>query len=473
MQDLSVAEVFHEATKYSRSGLALQRRALDFSSQPASVKSYPRAEEIVLPDGPSSALGLVAEKGISLAALSGILQLTNGVTSALELSLPSTEPETLRLRAAPSAGGLYPTDLYLLAGPEAPIPEGVHYYDPQAHSLRHLRSRDPRGVVGESTRCESLFGSCQLSLAMTGVFERSAWRYGDRGYRRVLLDTGHVLGNLCAAAHIAGARAIPVAGFSDAFLAEVLGIGAGEEGPLVLVALSDGEQLPRRQRSLRSGSRRVGRPEGSLQSALHRSSSLAPGQFDAPCYEQSPGQEQSWRIDPERVIVSSEGVDWPSDRRLSRTILQRRSTRRYTAEGISFAQLSSLLAEAAEAPGLFAEQLLRSWVVVHAVEGLEPGIYELQGESLVEQRRGELRESMRDLCLGQELAQDCAALVIQSADLPTAVSHYGNRAYRYLHLDAGHIGQRLNLAAVEAGLGASGVGGFLDDELTEMLALDP
>ena len=52
-----------------------------------------------------------------------------------------------------------------------------------------------------------------------------------------------------------------------------------------------------------------------------------------------------------------------------------------------------------------------------------------------------------------------------------AVRRYGDRAYRYVHLDAGYLGERLNLAAVRQGLGASGIGGFFDDEVNGVLGL--
>ena len=63
--------------------------------------------------------------------------------------------------------------------------------------------------------------------------------------------------------------------------------------------------------------------------------------------------------------------------------------------------------------------------------------------------------------------------MVHTSDLKSAVSKYGDRAYRYLHLDAGHIGQRLNLAAIQLGLGASGIGGFFDDEVNKLLQLPP
>ncbi len=62
-------------------------------------------------------------------------------------------------------------------------------------------------------------------------------------------------------------------------------------------------------------------------------------------------------------------------------------------------------------------------------------------------------------------------VVFHTADLPDAVSCFGDRAYRHLHLDAGLIGERLDLASLAVGLGASGIGGFFDDQVTGLLGI--
>ena len=81
------------------------------------------------------------------------------------------------------------------------------------------------------------------------------------------------------------------------------------------------------------------------------------------------------------------------------------------------------------------------------------------------------RRELHHLCLDQELGRDAAAVVVHTADLKGAVEAYGDRVYRYLHLDAGHLGQRLNLAATRLGLGASGIGGFYDDQVNDVLGI--
>lgn len=92
-------------------------------------------------------------------------------------------------------------------------------------------------------------------------------------------------------------------------------------------------------------------------------------------------------------------------------------------------------------------------------------------EELRQIRFKNFRQELHYLCLGQELGRDAAAVVFHTADLKKAVAKYGDRAYRYLHMDAGHLGQRLNLAAIHLGLGVSGIGGFFDDQVNEVLGI--
>jgi SagB-type dehydrogenase family enzyme len=108
---------------------------------------------------------------------------------------------------------------------------------------------------------------------------------------------------------------------------------------------------------------------------------------------------------------------------------------------------------------------------VHAFDGLSPGVYYFAPGfmELLKVREGNVKNAVFHLSLGQELARDAGAVVIHTADLEAATERYGSRAYRYLHMDAGHLGERINVAAIKLNLGVSGIGGFFDDEVNELL----
>jgi SagB-type dehydrogenase family enzyme len=124
-------------------------------------------------------------------------------------------------------------------------------------------------------------------------------------------------------------------------------------------------------------------------------------------------------------------------------------------------------------PDYFDLNLIQTFIAVSAVTGLEEGCYYYapQAQELRQIRFKNFRQDLHYLCLGQELGRDAAVVLFHTADLSQAVAQYGDRAYRYLHLDAGHLGQRLNLAAIYLGLGVSGIGGFFDNLVNEVLGI--
>jgi len=98
---------------------------------------------------------------------------------------------------------------------------------------------------------------------------------------------------------------------------------------------------------------------------------------------------------------------------------------------------------------------------------LEPGVYRYWPEHarLELIRSGDQRVAAAGLSLGQDLAGNACVTFSMIADLDRAVRSHGDRGYRYVHFEAGAIGQRLYLAAEALGLGATGIGAFFDDEV--------
>ena len=176
---------------------------------------------------------------------------------------------------------------------------------------------------------------------------------------------------------------------------------------------------------------------------------------------------------------------------LEEAIVRRRSRRDYLPESISLEQLARLLHYAngvtgsREAYGIKRFPLhaapsagglapIELYPVVHAVEGLEPGLYHYQpaAHTVVFLKPGDFRREMADLCLEQDFLVNAAAVIWLGAVYERTRWKYGERAYRYVHLDAGHVSQNLLLEATALGLGACCVGAFYDDDVNEFLGLD-
>jgi SagB-type dehydrogenase family enzyme len=126
------------------------------------------------------------------------------------------------------------------------------------------------------------------------------------------------------------------------------------------------------------------------------------------------------------------------------------------------------------APSAGALYPIETYAVVHNVSGLEPGLYHyaVTDHALEQLRTGNLRTQLLLAGIGQDTlaqAQVCLAL---AATFQRTRWRYHERTYRYVLLEAGHIGQNLYMAATSMGLGACAVGAFLDDQINDLLGLD-
>jgi SagB-type dehydrogenase family enzyme len=146
-------------------------------------------------------------------------------------------------------------------------------------------------------------------------------------------------------------------------------------------------------------------------------------------------------------------------------------------ESISLSQLATLLASAKEP--LFADfattRFVHLYLYVHRVEGLAPGVYRYWPEhaQLEKIKEGDQRLIAAALSLGQDLAGNACLAFSMIGDFENAARSYGNRTYRYVHFEAGAIGQRMYLASEALGLRATGIGAFFDEEVNRYLSLAP
>ena len=170
----------------------------------------------------------------------------------------------------------------------------------------------------------------------------------------------------------------------------------------------------------------------------------------------------------------------------ARAIAGRRSTRTYAREPMTHAELAQVLFLATgitndpwgqarrSAPSSGALYPIETYAVVHNVEGLERGVYHyaLREHALELVRAGDFRSRTVDQALGQDFLGTCGAVIFLTQILQRMRPKYQDRSYRYGLLEAGHIGENAYLAAVSMGLGACGVGAFMDDEINAMLGVD-
>jgi SagB-type dehydrogenase family enzyme len=167
-------------------------------------------------------------------------------------------------------------------------------------------------------------------------------------------------------------------------------------------------------------------------------------------------------------------------------IATRRSIRTYSPEPMALGELSRVLHLAGgisadrfgnarrTAPSSGALYPVELYPVVHNVAGLEPGVYHYAyvDHALELVRGGDFRQRVVEQGLMQEFLGQCAAVVFLTQILQRMRPKYQDRSYRYGLVEIGHIGQNLYLAATSTGLGACGIGAFMDDDINAMLGVD-
>jgi SagB-type dehydrogenase family enzyme len=481
----SFTQYYHERTKYAPETLASKSGGLDWSLQPSPYKEYKIGQFFDLK--PSLQQEQLNETDRWWKRLSLFLLCSYGLT----IKIP-TRVAPICLRAAPSAGGLYPAEIYLISKGTGPLPQGLYNYQPQDHSLVHFWENDVWAALQEACGLHPLVGAADLLLVTTAVFYRSAWRYQDRAYRRICLDTGHLLGNLELAGAINGFRPCPIGGFVERQIDELLYLDREREGTITVMPLIDLEgRLPILDRLPIAWASPIVTdfeklPDGQLLAPCHRATSIESTPKTAQTLPEPVADKYNF---PFCLKVSAQGqsISWENNSfldGLEDTILRRRSTRSYTGGNLRFDQLKSILdftyqpqnyADSGldERPDYFDLGLIQTFIAVSGIDGLEEGCYYYapQLQELRQVRFKNFRRELHYLCLGQDLGRDAAAVIFHTADLQQAIDRYGDRAYRYLHLDAGHLGQRINLAATRLGVGVSGIAGFFDDLVNEVLGI--
>jgi SagB-type dehydrogenase family enzyme len=436
---------YHEATKHTPERLRRSARALDWANMPNPFRHYDGVPVVDLPADPPSppiaAWDVLRGAGGSTSATNGAdflsqLFFYSAAISATKLA-PATG-STYSLRVNPSSGNLHPTEFHFATRGVNGWADGLYHYRPSQH-MAEQRAQGDLGFEGS------------LVLILTSIAWREAWKYRDRAYRYCLLDIGHAWQAVALAARALGCRCTAEGAFDDAALATRLGLAA-DEWPMLILTIS-GPGLP-----LGTSNPALSTPPAGTPNSLS-AQVLMPDLIPAIHAATSENQEPWQRPDAPFTGAALGGPLFGD------IVRQRRSALDFiggTAE-ITIAQLLMLLSVARE-------PLLTLYIYVHRVTGLEPGLYRFT-DSLERVKSGDQRVVAAGLSLGQNLAGNaCIALSIV-ADLEGAAARYGNRGYRYAHIEAGAVGHRLYIAAEALALRATGIGAFFDDRVSEYLDL--
>jgi SagB-type dehydrogenase family enzyme len=439
-QPISIAQYYHERTKYDPQTIASKSKGLDWSQQPHPFKEYKIGQTFDLK--PYLSRQTVPQKGDFWRRISRILGCSYGLTAKI-----ATMGSPLYLRSAPSAGGLYPAEVYLISRGTEFLPAGLYSYQGQSHSLLLFWESDVWTNLQSACFWNPVLENTDIAVVTSAIFYRSAWRYEDRAYRRIFLDTGHLLGNIELSASINDYRAHLIGGFNDIQMNELLYLDSEKESVMTVIPLADllniRQNLPPSTTALPSATTTLYPeiPEGELLNSLHRATIIATDEKIEATVTPSNWEDKYNFPFCLKVSVTSRPVNWGEDLiDLESTILKRRSTRAYSGASLSLDELRALLHFTYQPqdyagqnldpnPDYFALDLLETFIAVSAVTGLEEGCYYYapKAQELRQIRFKNFQQELHYLCLGQDLGRDAAAVVFHTADLSKAVAKYGDR----------------------------------------------
>jgi SagB-type dehydrogenase family enzyme len=505
--------LYHEQTKHHFHRYARSLGFLDWANQPNPFRSYEGVTAVRLPllqkDAASDQMALYerrrnAFQNFTRETIGAFLELSLGLSAWK--SIPGS---SWALRMNPSSGNLHPTEANLILPPLPGITASVFHYNPFLHAL------EPRAEVPATLwqHIKEHLHTDGFLVALTSIFWREAWKYGERAFRYCQHDVGHALAALSFSANLLGWKVSWLNAVSDEELARLLGFDQTpwpefelEHPELLCFVHHSGEQ-----RNPRDLSREIvsefselefqGTPnqlsedhvDWEIISCVAAATAKAQSEEGAFTSPHRPGQPDTTR--PFYVATAESRIP------AAQIIRRRRSAVAF--DGITSitknqfcTMLDKTLPRHACAPfdlGLTAP-CVHLLLFVHRVTGLEPGLYFLlraerdlpalqqkchrhflwrpvdEALPLYLLQAGDFQSTASSVSCGQSIAGDSAFSLGMIArfreELETAPCRY-----RHLFWETGMIGQILYLEAEAQGVRATGIGCFFDDPVHELMGL--
>lgn len=474
----AVALAFHEATKHSFESVRRGGHSLRWDNKPDQFKFISGSDRIELPRGiPTTGVPVLeAVRGSAPSARStpGLLDLARlmVVGAGVRRRVVYADDEEFFFRTYASAGALYPVEIYVVCTHLSGLPAGVYHFDPRGAALERLREGDHRAHLARAAGAEPAVAEAPVTMVLTGIPWRTAWKYTERGYRHLYWDAGMILANLLALASATTQPAKVIVGFVDEEVEALLGLERAREFPLCLLTVGSGSP--------------VEPAESPAEPMTYPFPPLSPREVEYPAIGEAndagrlatPEAVQEWRgrSEGEGAAAAKGGMTEESFRTepvlpppgsIEDVIRRRGSARGFRSTSMPLGVLASIL-EAAKgdiATDVAGRRPTDVYLVANAVDGLDPGAYFYQRGSFELLGRGVHRRRAAYLCLEQRLGGDAAVTHFLLADLPSVLATWGDRGYRAAQLVAGIVAGKIYLGAYGYGYGATGLT-FYDDEVT-------
>ena len=502
---------------------------VDWDDQPSRHKTYPGTRRIPLP----AALPRLAtlrdlftgnlpptEGGWTLDRLATLLRLSYGVLDRRlvvnwnqDMAKRVHFAHTVWGRGTASGGGMYPVEIYWVAGPSGPLLPGIYHYATGHHGFERLLTGDVTPIVRAALGDEQAGDQFLLTSIR---FWKNSFKYNSFCYHVVTQDLGALLGSWDLLGRALGTPLRRRLSFDHAPLDDLLGLDTDQESVFAVVPLSwsaDAGDGPGPDRPGADGDDAAGPVPGA---AGGRTVRLAPG-VPGPRVGYQPFERSRTRLDFPQVVEvhraalapvvvpapealrAAAPADLPGpamplpapeldqlDRPLSQVLANRRSSfgRFRRPPELTAAQLGTTLAFADAGRRYRADVelpeggLTRLWVFANQVEGIAPGTYAYDGRrhALVSARAAPEPDMsaflQQQYFLTNYTMSQVGAVVAISGRFDAVLTAFGPRGYRILNTEVGTVAQQAYCATTAQGIGCGAVLGFDNVSMDEALGFD-
>ena len=235
----SVGEQFYRETSLSWSGV-MGGLLKSKPSKPPLYKTYTGAKMVKLPE--PTYRGATVEEAVrkrrshrnyskqplKLEQLSQLLFAAQGLTGKMY-----GEP----LRSTPSAGALYPMEVYVVVNNIEGISRGIYHYNVRQHALELIKEGDFRRQITDAGLEQEMLGKAGATFVLSAIFDRARYKYGDRAFRYVYIEAGHISQNIYLQAESLGLGSVCVGAFFDEKVNGLIGVDGEKEAVVYLHAV--------------------------------------------------------------------------------------------------------------------------------------------------------------------------------------------------------------------------------------------
>lgn len=234
----SIGERFHEDTSHTWKQI-LKDAVLPKPTMPPQFKNYkgikttlpkPNFKGITVEDAilKRRSVREYTDKPLSLSQISQLVFAAQGITGKL-YGTP--------LRTVPSAGALYPFEIYLIVNNVNDLKRGLYHYSPLDHSVALIKEGDFRKELMQASLSQEMMRDAGIVFAISAIFDRTRSKYGERGYRYVYMEAGYISQNIYLQAVSLGLGSVAVGAFIDKDINNLVGVDGKKEAVISLHAI--------------------------------------------------------------------------------------------------------------------------------------------------------------------------------------------------------------------------------------------